>query len=1070
MKNLKKLSVVLFAIVLSFSFNSCLDDGVSDAVDQVYLAQAEYLRARAALRNAEAMHELANATYRNAEAASEAARKAHQEALTAEVLEEIAGDAESNAYDAARNVQLLAEYQAKLEVVLKQELLKLWQAITAHEVAMVQLGDAVAQAKDDLLLALYQDYSQTTYDLNRLQEDRLAMQADLWLKELLLWDTDNVEVDPWDTDNVEVDPITWEYYQMMLEADLASLESSLAAKQASLAAMQAITAEDASDTQKMVTVLEAQIADLHQQKWDLGIDSTETKNAVDQAWEAWEAAQVDLYELNEAEGLLNAAKAALKAHTDAIEDAEEAIEKANDNIASIPAKEAALAAVDTTTAWQAIQDQIALIGEMQEEDGGGENDYVTDSPEAYGYFYDDWSGSSGPGPHSDGGDFELLATGGTLWDAKWNAEVAGANAEDAFNCATLMIEPDGWGIMGARPIQNLEFVYAARVNTLNLWVPGTPIVDLEATLAAALLEEEAASEAFLADPAGFLITDGADGDPTTQVNDFDNLGIHTDNTEIDGNKTYMRVATWVETFPNSMVWRPGSFHPEKYQIHDLVAIDGLATIVAALSLLDGTIVDAGGAFPAGEYDYSFGDDSFVIWEQDGDYETFGGGSSGTRFDADDAELELLVQTGTNEDITMQTFVDVEDDDTDISNFIRLQNARIAATTAQFFLDAELTAGADLAEAVAHALANLTAGYACLGYDIDVDINGTLGLADYDVAQDYVATLLEAWEDATEAFVDACDDLDAGILDLGVDFRPGDTDDYEWTNEWTEWWALLGGSDPDLVDDYDLFGPGLGEYQQLEGPVNAALDMERMYIAPHEDPTLYEALRNAYFERVWAMEAIDACGYVTYDSYNEGDDFMDTNDEVIEQAEEDIADLEELLPSHEYALENLQAEFDAILAAFGFDPALWDMEDDLVNHGEGVLGYLPLYDAWLDAMSAHEAVMDQIMALGVIIEDITAIRDTYVNHMTDMDITEFNVAEFMAQLGLDIEQCLEDIAALELDIENAEVFVAQGINEREDMVAWIAECQRRLEVLDIKIDGFETAAANLLARIQAILNS
>ena len=61
MKNLKKLSVVLFATLLSFNFTSCIDDGVSDAVDQVYLAQAEFLRAQAALKDAEAQFQLAMA-------------------------------------------------------------------------------------------------------------------------------------------------------------------------------------------------------------------------------------------------------------------------------------------------------------------------------------------------------------------------------------------------------------------------------------------------------------------------------------------------------------------------------------------------------------------------------------------------------------------------------------------------------------------------------------------------------------------------------------------------------------------------------------------------------------------------------------------------------------------------------------------------------------------------------------------------------------------------------------------------------------------------------------------------
>ena len=93
MKNLKKLSVVLFATLLSFNFTSCIDDGVSDAVDQVYLAQAEFLRAQAALQEAKAQVELAEATRLQALAAYELARAEVQlayaretDANTAEII------------------------------------------------------------------------------------------------------------------------------------------------------------------------------------------------------------------------------------------------------------------------------------------------------------------------------------------------------------------------------------------------------------------------------------------------------------------------------------------------------------------------------------------------------------------------------------------------------------------------------------------------------------------------------------------------------------------------------------------------------------------------------------------------------------------------------------------------------------------------------------------------------------------------------------------------------------------------------------------------------------------------
>ena len=187
MKHLKKLSVVLMMTTLfSLSFTSCIDDGVSDAVDQVYLAQAGFLNAKAALKLADAQKVIAEAAYENARAKVKLSEAAAIDAMTARQLILNEGLVETNAFTAQQNVMYLAEAQARLNVTLQEQLTLLAQAQSAYDVAMVNLGEAVAKAKDMLLLGYYNDYNYVVNRLNALYTDKINAESDIALKQLFL--------------------------------------------------------------------------------------------------------------------------------------------------------------------------------------------------------------------------------------------------------------------------------------------------------------------------------------------------------------------------------------------------------------------------------------------------------------------------------------------------------------------------------------------------------------------------------------------------------------------------------------------------------------------------------------------------------------------------------------------------------------------------------------------------------------------------------------------------------------------------------------------------------------------
>ncbi|WP_456378740.1 hypothetical protein [Lutibacter sp.] len=474
MKNLKKLTVVLFATLLSFNFTSCIDDGVSDAVDQVYLAQAQFLLAQSALKDAEAAYQNARAASELANAAYTDALTANQQAVTAQFIASAALQNQATeaqlAFQAAMDAFTLAEAQALNEVTMQLLATQLAQAQSAHDVAMVELAEAVQDAKDVILTGLYGNLVMANNTLDGLMADKLNLQADLALKELLLSAPGNT--------------ITWAYAQAALEGTLAGYVADLAAAEANLAATQAATP---SAGQQQLTDLETQIAGLEADADALEVPLAEAQNAEDAALAQWNVDNAKFADIDTKMAEIAFVEAEIQAHLDEIEVLDGYITDTRDIIdVQIPDADAAILTAEA--------DADAVIAAAQADVTAAQDDVTA-------------------------AQADLTAAQADL-DAKVLVETAAQGDLTAANAALTTIQTD---------IAALTLTYNNAVNALAAHLATeSGLLSTQAAAVAALATADgvelaaqaaydAAVLAFDADPTGSTVTnpgpDGIAGDP-----------------------------------------------------------------------------------------------------------------------------------------------------------------------------------------------------------------------------------------------------------------------------------------------------------------------------------------------------------------------------------------------------------------------------------------------------------------------------------------------------------------------------------------------------------------------------
>jgi hypothetical protein len=1009
MKNLKKLSVVLFATLLSFNFTSCIDDGVSDAVDQVYLAQAQFLIAQAALKEAEAQFALAMAAHEQAEAALTLAMAEVQlayaretDAYTAYRDAQTEGLVIQNLYDAALNALILEKKQAECDLLIAQAQNALEVANAQHQATMITLQEAIADANDMVVMELYWKYDIVIDELEYWLWERVDKLDELNRALLYLHAPDS-------------SMITQAYYMAGLSADSAATVAAISNDMALIGtyngAIDGLAAAQPNDIQVMISEFDALLSANEDKQDSLKYVLTQDSVRTWEAWQAWTAASAQYEELFEAKDLHDDAVAALKEHTDQMAADSAAIVAHQDTIdVHIPAAED-----DKAAALAAYLDAIDDLEAAQAALGGMGDDFDD--------YENDWVGTVNPTCDDD------LSTGTTLYDLYWNAAIAAACAEEALACAQAAMAA---GNPNDFVIQDLEMAWMAATSALETYTPGgLTVAELQAILDDANAEEEAATEAFLADPDGFLEID-LDEDNS----DFAIIGDHTDDGDSEGDKTWRRVATFVEIPLLSGNWYPETYYPEEYVGPDYT--DNADFRSDMFDLFDDEDTEANnGGTNTGTYD--LGNDS-DIWLYDADGNSIFGGPDPLELSNAEAQNSMSLTT-VDENIDFIVFVNVETDDDAISNFARLQAARQAVFDAQIALDLENGAFNTVQEAVDDAYDDLAAAYACLGYDIEVDINGTLDASDYITVTDYIAALALAVTNgdgtgAADLEADAAADVAAAIFAIGNTFA-----EYDDPAEWVK----LGNNA--AIDECT--------YADVTAPIV---------------PTLFELVECAIIE--WNLACIalenleDPSWWWSYGGS------VDSHEDAIAWYWARIAENAELIPSHEYAIEYLLGVYEGLLAEFDFDLTLWDFEG---GHGlPDPLHYLPLYAEYLDALAMEMATSALIQECIDAAYHLQMLRDSMALNLGGFTSGD-TVGEFALWVAAEINKyagwitnAQGRISDNELALENIRVALALGEVSQADMEARVAECEAILANIETKISLLEAAAADLIERLNAAM--
>ncbi|UMB53159.1 hypothetical protein MKD41_12540 [Lutibacter sp. A64] len=533
MKNLKKLSVVLFATLLSLNFTSCIDDGVSDAVDQVYLAQAEYLKAQAALQEAMAEAELAEATKTEAEAQYQLALAEVQLAMaretdanTAQIEAGTANILAAAEYLAATNAMTLLEKQAELDIYLVELEEDLEIAKSSLAVKMVELAEAIADTKNDLVRGLYGTYSQKMSAASSLYNQKITKLNQIAKQELFL---------------VTGDDVSMAFAKQQLVDALAMLNADLATANAEIARLQALTP---STAQMDVTALEADIATVEAKKDSLGIVLGEKENDVTVAKAAWEDATSDYAEINSKQAEIKAVSDVIEAHEADMKADTLAIAAAQNIIdVEIPALEAAILTAEADAAADVAAAEAAVTA--------AEGDVAT----AEALVVTTKADRVAKLAILDDANTALTTADGVLTDA---------------NAAKQVVEDD---------IADLNLNYRQAVNAYTLKLEEEDgLIATQATAIGDQADAQAAYDAakalYDANPTGKTATDGTDLAANPWPFEVDAIGNHDDAIST----TYLEVLTWEETSAGS-----GRFIPATWSA---VGIAELPTVVAPEEAID----------------------------------------------------------------------------------------------------------------------------------------------------------------------------------------------------------------------------------------------------------------------------------------------------------------------------------------------------------------------------------------------------------------------------------------------------------------------------------------------------
>jgi hypothetical protein len=681
MKHLKKLSVVLMLTTLfSVTFTSCIDNEVSPVVEAIYEAQADLIAAQAGVQNAEAAFLLAQAEAEQARAALVTAQAAQVAAYTAGIVAD-------NAYTAAQRVQYLLQLvaQTNLNVANLQNDLEL-----AEVNFQTTLANAMATMKAagmNIAVGYAWDYANAMQHANNLMSQLLGAKANLASAQLM-------QV------TVGGNTVSQAYHLAQLQGNVTGYTADIANLTTAIAAMEAYIANPSTP--------EAVLSGLRAQK-------AAYEDAIDAKEIAIQVQQNKITALNNTEAvrdvLLDQFDDALVDHNDAVVDKNDLlteIEDAQELVADLTVRKASYAA-DLTAATTAVTTATAAYNAAWT--ALGKEDAAGATPAFGAYFTID-------------ADEVTIAAGGDKYATPANLQQVYVNARiDVLDAvadkAAYQADFDALVLTynnAAVALAAAQLAFDNSTVAADLLTAQTAQTAAQGVLTTAQATYGSAKTAFEADPTGAVVADGngnhSDSYFAASPLDFD-LG----NTGIQDaiGSTYMKVLSWKETTIGSGRYVPASYAATKYTP---------ASLATAIAAIKADVVT--NAITANSQIY--------LWQDGGqmpiaDYD-------GLSYDLDAHNLSSTIPAATLLALpTAVVFVEVESDDTSVTNLYTFNVATNMLGTNNFSSRAFFTSGAGTVASPYVFNTVLTTSSTDAGYDSTPDANGLAsGAADMLTAQ------------------------------------------------------------------------------------------------------------------------------------------------------------------------------------------------------------------------------------------------------------------------------------------------------------------------------------------------
>jgi len=1050
MKNLKKLSVVLFATLLSFNFTSCIDDGVSAAVDQVYLAQAEFLRAQAALNEAEAQYQLSLATVQEAEAQLRLAMAEVQLSIArgndADAAEVLAASLRANGLNDANIAKILAEI-ARLDATNAAEVAEIIAETLREDMwATAEIAELMAEVeRDNLAAELSREATSITNAYNEANYAILLAEA-----------------------GAKADKAIQGYIEAQENATAVHAAAMVGLREAIVAAnddvVYALYVKYGLVIDELNTLLDNEVKQMAKiAKKGLFLDGNDFSSTASQMYMMStyradslveemniiaEMAKMDMYA---------AEIAALQAATpDAIL---VQIEGLNDDIADLNNELDEMEVVSTTLAtnvkvtseaWKNANKEYKEVllkeGDVATAEGllaGHLNDMSKDSAKIV-YIGTVISDSI---PAYEQNILDVTAATSTIVSAILDTVAADAALEQAMKKIRWResLKPafvTAWNTKKGELAAAEAAVVTARKNRNDArellgQVPGEDLEDLEGNLNSAIAELEYR-----------LAIIGLEDDITVLTSDL----------RIADSLELVAQLAW-EMNPDGIVWGPGADGVIGVHTDDDVPNPSGPGNVSGI---DRTWVklrrNVENPLDNPDNSYKFNLDNIITAQSKSDLKDSIGNNAppNAKIFLDWADLvDYVVNDNAGDATTAEKgWYNVEaDDDDSATTYGNLLQARLDADAAQFALNARLgITDFDEQTVLAEAQTALLNAYILIGLLPEGSTWGGAGfdmMADAGAIETYFEEVLEVAivtakaavvtaEGAVAAAWGAVLAADAAILEAQLELGVEDTRTFTTINDT---WRPANDNDPNTA------------YQDKWNSLQNLAKAHAAHAA---------AIMNAKAE-------LAAFG---------------TEEELlvdVARIEARIAETALLIPSHEYAVQFLKDELAALYAEYGIDldDPLWENDadhQDLLMGGADLLhDYLPEYGDYIDALSAQDAHVRAVRIIKRLRRDVTALKESIETNLGTAGELTYEQFEIARQGEIDSAQGKWDAAetalmAAEKALDAAKVVIAKGHILQAEMEAELANLEADLATIQAEITLVRAAADALVVRINAAMSN